>query len=86
MWSSVKIRGVAIREHALRPIHDRVAHDNTIEIIDALSGLDLNDDQEDYLEVLGTLVNEYEHSNLEILPAASPIWREARSISRLRTS
>jgi HTH-type transcriptional regulator/antitoxin HigA len=44
-----------------------------VEIIDALAGLNLNNDQEDYLELLGTLVNEYEESNLGTLPDAKPI-------------
>ncbi len=60
-------------EHPLRPIRDHVGHENALEVVLALAGLDLNDDQEDYLEALGTLVNEYEVKNLETLPQASPI-------------
>jgi HTH-type transcriptional regulator / antitoxin HigA len=56
-----------------RPIHDGVAHANAVEIIDALSGLHLNSDQEDYLEVIGTLVNNYEDKNLAILPDANAL-------------
>jgi HTH-type transcriptional regulator / antitoxin HigA len=60
-------------EHPLRPIHDEVAHENALEIVQALAGLNLNADQEDYLEVLGTLVNEYEGNNLDTLPNAKPL-------------
>jgi HTH-type transcriptional regulator / antitoxin HigA len=59
-------------EYPPRPIHDSESHDDAVEIIDALSGLKLNDDQEDYLEVIGTLINQYEENNLDILPSASP--------------
>jgi HTH-type transcriptional regulator/antitoxin HigA len=46
--------------HIPRPIHDRAAYDNTVEIIDALAGHKLNADQEDYLELLSQLVETYE--------------------------
>jgi HTH-type transcriptional regulator/antitoxin HigA len=44
----------------LKPIHDSVGHDNACEMIDALSGLDLNEEQEDYLEALTILLEAYE--------------------------
>ena len=43
-----------------RPIRDEADYDNAIEVLDALVGHDLNDDQLDYLEVLTTLVGAYE--------------------------
>ncbi len=46
--------------HVPRPIHDRAAYDNTVEVIDALAGHKLNADQEDYLELLSQLVEAYE--------------------------
>lgn len=58
---------------APRTIHDRVDHENVLEIIHALAGLDLNEDQEDYFETLATLVNDYEAKHLPSLPAAKPI-------------
>lgn len=50
--------------HMPRPIHDRVAYDNTVDVIDALAGHKLNADQEDYLELLSQLVEAYESSHL----------------------
>lgn len=50
--------------HMPRPIHDRAAYDNTVEVIDALAGHDLNVDQEDYLELLSQLVEVYETEQL----------------------
>ena len=50
--------------HLPRPIHDDVAYDNTVEVIDALAGHKLNADQEDYLELLGQLVETYETEHL----------------------
>lgn len=43
-----------------RPVHDDVELENTAEIIDAMVGHDLNEDQRDYLEVLCELVKAYE--------------------------
>jgi HTH-type transcriptional regulator/antitoxin HigA len=39
-----------------RPIHDEVAYKNTVEIVDALAGHVVNEDQDDYLLVLAGLV------------------------------
>lgn len=57
--------------HPPRPIHDEVAYDNTVEIIDALAGHKLNTDQEDYLELLSRLVETYEDQNVAALPTGS---------------
>jgi HTH-type transcriptional regulator / antitoxin HigA len=46
-----------------RAIHDQVDYDNTIEIIDALAGHDLTDEQELYLDTLSTLVEAYEEEH-----------------------
>jgi HTH-type transcriptional regulator/antitoxin HigA len=54
--------------HMPRPIHDRVAYDNTVEVIDALAGHKLNADQEDYLELLSQLVETYEAARLTPYP------------------
>ena len=48
-----------------RPIHDKVGHDNTLAVIDALAGRALNDEQEDYLDLLSTLVEVYEDGVLK---------------------
>jgi HTH-type transcriptional regulator/antitoxin HigA len=46
--------------HAPRPVRDEVDYENAIEIIDAMAGHNLTLDQDDYLDVLSTLVGEYE--------------------------
>ncbi len=43
-----------------RPIRDETDYDNAIEMLDSLVGFELNKDQLDYLEVLTTLVGNYE--------------------------
>lgn len=48
------------RMFLLRPIHDDVDHANATEVIHALAGHRLNEDQADYLEALTTLVVAYE--------------------------
>ena len=47
-------------EHTLRPIHDAVGYENACAMIDTLAGLDLNDEQEEYLEALSILMEAYE--------------------------
>ena len=49
-----------------RPIHDDTDLANVIEMIDALAGYDLNEDQRDYLDALSTFVETYESENHEI--------------------
>ncbi len=56
--------------HVPRPIHDVVGYKNAVEIVDALSGQQVNEDQDDYLLVLSGLVERYE---TESLPARRPI-------------
>lgn len=43
-----------------RPIHDRVGFDNTVEMIDTMAGHALSKDQEDYLEILSRMIEDYE--------------------------
>ncbi len=49
-----------LKLHMLRPVHDEVEFANAMEILDMLAGHKLNQEQEDYLEVLSTLMEEYE--------------------------
>ena len=68
-----------VRVFMPRPLHDRVDVENATELIDALAGHDLNEDQEDYLDLLSDLVDKYErehrtaprarHSPLKLLKA-----------------
>lgn len=46
--------------HMPRPLHDQHDYENTVEVIGALVGFDLNDEQADYLEALTTFVEKYE--------------------------
>lgn len=55
-----------------RPIHDKVGHENTLAVIDALAGWALNDDQEDYLDLLSSLVETYEDDMLKDELASLP--------------
>lgn len=56
--------------HLPRPIHDNVSYDNAVEIVHALVGFKLNRDQEDYLELMGKLIEDYER---EIIPEPAPV-------------
>jgi len=51
-----------------RPIHDKVAYENAVEIIDALAGHKLSKDQEDYLEAMALFVHEYERQLVDEPP------------------
>jgi len=59
--------------HMPRPIHDQVAYDNTVAVIDALAGHTLNADQEDYLEILSQLIETYEAAHLTPYPKVKGI-------------
>ena len=59
-----------IKFHVPRPIHDKVGYQNTVEVIDALAGQQVNEDQEDYLLVLSGIVERYES---ETLPEPRPV-------------
>ena len=49
----------------------KVSYENAVAIVDALAGHALNRDQEDYLEIMGDLVESYEEANLPSLPKVS---------------
>jgi len=56
--------------HLPRPIHDKVAYDNAVEVVHALAGHKLNHDQDDYLAIMAKLVEDYES---ETVPEPKPI-------------
>ena len=56
--------------HMPRPIHDRVSYDNAVEMVHALAGHKLNHDQDDYLEIMAQLVEDYESENV---PEPKPV-------------
>ena len=56
--------------HVPRPIHDRTSYDNAVEIVRALAGFRLNRDQDDYLELLAKLVEDYERATV---PEPAPV-------------
>lgn len=55
-----------------RPIHDQIGHDNALAVIDVMAGRELNDEQEDYLDLLSTLVEAYEAEQLKAELEALP--------------
>jgi HTH-type transcriptional regulator/antitoxin HigA len=56
--------------HMPRPIHDKVAYDNAVEVVHALAGHKLNHDQDDYLAIMAKLVEDYENENV---PEPKPV-------------
>ena len=56
-----------------RAIHDRRDFENAMEIIEAMAGLDLNAEQEDYLETISILADEYDHKNNPQPATAKPV-------------
>lgn len=53
-----------LRLHAPRPIHDEVGYENTVEVVDLLAGQKLNQDQDDYLLLLSSIIERYEADTL----------------------
>jgi HTH-type transcriptional regulator / antitoxin HigA len=47
-----------------RPIHDRASYENAVELVHALAGFKLNRDQDDYLELMAKIVEDYERETL----------------------
>lgn len=47
-----------------RPIHDKAAYGNAVEVVHALAGHKLNHDQDDYLTIMTKLVEAYESENV----------------------
>jgi antitoxin component HigA of HigAB toxin-antitoxin module len=56
-----------------RAIHDRVEFENASEIMNALAGHDLNEEQETYLETIAILVDEYDRTHNAQPKKASPL-------------
>jgi hypothetical protein len=48
-----------------RAIHDAVEFKNASEIMNAMAGHELNEEQEDYLETIAILVDEYDRAHNE---------------------
>ena len=44
-----------------RPIHDQASYNNAVEIVHALAGFKLNRDQDDYLELMAKIIEDYEN-------------------------
>ena len=56
--------------HMPRPIRDKVAYDNAVEVVHALAGHKLNHDQDYYLALMAKLVEDYE---IENVPEPKPV-------------
>jgi hypothetical protein len=54
-----------VRVWVPKAIHGRVEFENASEIMNALAGHNLNKDQEDYLETIAILVDEYDRTHHE---------------------
>jgi HTH-type transcriptional regulator / antitoxin HigA len=59
--------------HMPRAIHDHVEFENAKAIVHALAGLDLNEEQADYLETISILVDEYDRAHHAQPEKASPL-------------
>jgi HTH-type transcriptional regulator/antitoxin HigA len=56
-----------------RAIHDKVEFNNAVEIVNALAGFDLNQEQEDYLETVSILVDDYDRKHHPQPVPAKPV-------------
>ena len=53
-----------------RPIHDQASYEKAVEIVHRLAGFKLNNDQDDYLDLMGKLIEDYER---ETSPHSAPV-------------
>ena len=59
--------------HMPRTIHDVVSYANAVEIVHAMVGFKLNHDQEDYLDLMSKLIEDYERANSPEPVRVSPL-------------
>src|SRR5580704_10959256 len=59
--------------HLPRPIHDKTAFENALEIVEAFAGFEdkMNGDQRDYLDLLADLVGDYEDKSAKDAPSST---------------
>jgi HTH-type transcriptional regulator/antitoxin HigA len=69
-------KGLLARQ-MLRPLHDRIDHENALEILESMAGYELNRDQDDYFEALSLLVEAYESAQL-------PPFRARKGVALLK--
>ncbi len=63
-----------------RPIHDGVDYANVMEIVLAMAGHDLNQDQEDYLDAISTMIEKYDAENRRDEIKNVPVVRRLRDL------
>jgi HTH-type transcriptional regulator/antitoxin HigA len=56
--------------HVPRPIHDKAGYENAVKMVHLLAGRKLNQDQDDYLEIMAKVVEDYER---ETAPEPAPV-------------
>jgi HTH-type transcriptional regulator / antitoxin HigA len=56
-----------------RAIHDRIEFKNAMEIIEAIAGFELNREQQDYLETVSILADEYDRKHNPQPARAKPV-------------
>ena len=66
-----------------KAIHDQIDYENTVEVIDAMAGHQLGDDQELFLDTLSTLVEAYKASITPSRPAACLQSRRSSSSCKI---
>jgi HTH-type transcriptional regulator / antitoxin HigA len=65
----------------LRPLHDELDYDNALETADALVGrANLNDDQQDYLDVLADIIQKYEAGRHPVAGGGTPMETLSRML------
>lgn len=59
--------------HMPRPIRNRVSYNRAVEIVRALVGFKLNRDQQDYLDLLSQLIEDYERKTQMVPNKLKPV-------------
>jgi len=59
--------------HMPRPLHDNVSYNNAVEIVHALVGFKLNRDQQDYLDLMSKLIEDYERETHPVPDKLAPL-------------
>ena len=58
-----------------RPVHDSVDYANTMEVVMAMAGHELSDDQQDYLAILSEMILQYDREQDQPRNRGTPLER-----------
>jgi HTH-type transcriptional regulator/antitoxin HigA len=75
-----------VRFHPPRPLHDAIDYRNALAIVLALAGHELTPDQDDYLDLMSDLIEQYDRATDEIAERSTPLQRLKFAVAQAEMS